>query len=149
MLQFAPGTHRDVSREHWFGPGLVEAIEFAQAHTLAVGDCTAHHGWIKHYAPPQPNHNSRLAIGFTYVIGDATVLRDLPAETENRYAEFGDEDELSYRDWIKDLQEGDVIDHPLLPLVHNERVTEPHKNTFKKKKFDENEMKSVKYMYES
>lgn len=149
MLQFAPGTHRDVSREHWYGPDRPESVEFAQAHTLKVGDCTAHHGWIKHQAPPQPNSNSRLAIGFTYVIGDATVLTDLPAKTSNRYTEFRDEDELSYRDWIKDLKEGDKIDHPLLPLVYEDRVVTPHKNSFRKRHFNEEEMASVKYLYES
>lgn len=150
MLQFAPGSHRDVSREHWFGPNSPEAFTFAQAHTLEVGDCTAHHGWTKHWAPGQPTDTPRLAIGFTYVIGDATVLSDWKAVTNNRYAPFKNEDEISFRDWIGDLKEGEVIDHSLLPIVYDGHpVVTPHKNTFVKRVLDTAELATARYMPES
>lgn len=125
MLRFLGGSHRDISQKNWYH-GVAEMKSryggYGQARTLEVGDCTVHHGWVLHYAPPQlktSQFQDRLAIGFTYVAGDATVLTDLYGQDTNshRRATFGDEDEYSYRDWIKDLSEGDVIDHPLLPLV--------------------------------
>jgi hypothetical protein len=130
MLRFASGSHRDMSREHWYSSDHVDVVSYSQAYSLNVGDCTVHHGWVKHYAPPQSSANIRLAIGFGFVIGDATVLQDFPAHTPNRYQEFRDEDEYSYRDWIKDLKEGDVIDHPLLPLVFDARIVQPRKNVY-------------------
>lgn len=127
MLRFLSGSHRDISVKNWYNDfdASAEMVAryggYAQARALDVGDCTAHHGWVLHDAPPQPKESEfkdRLAIGFTYVAGDATVLTDLYSQTDRtRRANFGDEDEYSYRDWIKDLNEGDVIDHPLLPVV--------------------------------
>lgn len=129
VLRFLSGSHRDMSQRFWYH-GLENISTrydgFEQAKALDVGDCTVHHGWVVHYAPPQPKAShwkDRLAIGFTYVAGDSTVLPD-PYRRSNphRRCRFGDEDEYSYRDWIKDLHEGDVIDHPLLPLVFNSKV---------------------------
>lgn len=130
MLRFLGGSHRDMSQKHWY-EGVDDMKSryggYGQARALSVGDCTVHHGWVLHYAPPQlptSQYKNRLAIGFTYVAGDATVLTDLYKQTDqNRRATFGDEDEYSYRDWIKDLKEGDVIDHPLLPLVFDAEAT--------------------------
>lgn len=147
MLRFIAGSHRDLSREHWYGSDYAESTTYSQAHSLDVGDCTIHHGWVKHYAPPQTKENSRLAIGFTYVIGDATVLNDFPADTSNRYTSFKDEDEYSYRDWIQDLKGGDVIDHPLLPVVFNKRIVQPQKAMYQKREFEE-DIPDI-YLYES
>jgi hypothetical protein len=131
MLRFLDGSHRDISYKNWYhGMDGTEELKaryggYAQARALDVGDCTVHSGWVLHDALPQPKDSDfkdRLAIGFTYVAGDATVLTDLYSQVDpNRRAKFGDEDEYSYRDWIKDLKEGDVIDHPLLPLVFDGR----------------------------
>ncbi len=118
MLRFMDESHRDMSSVHWYKSGVSSADFFSQISVMRVGDCTVHHGWTLHDAPPQNNSLSRLAIGFTYVIGDATVLGDFDSKTPSRYSQFKDEDEYSYRDWLKDLKEGDVIDHPLLPLVY-------------------------------
>jgi hypothetical protein len=131
MLRFLSGSHRDISQASWYN-GLNDMETryggYAQARALNVGDCTVHHGWVLHFAPPQPKASEfkdRLAIGFTYVAGDATVLNDPYAQTDpNRRYRFGDEDEYSYRDWIKDLKGGDVIDHPLLPLVFDGRASQ-------------------------
>jgi len=128
MLRFLEGSHRDISQKSWY-KGVNDIPTryngYAQARYLKVGDCTAHHGWVLHYAPPQNTESeitNRLAIGFTYVAGDATVLLDkYGTSNPHRRSRFGDEDEYSYRDWMKDLQEGDVIDHPLLPLVYDAR----------------------------
>jgi hypothetical protein len=126
MLRFLEGSHRDISQKIWY-KGLDEVSTryegYSQPRALRVGDCTAHHGWVLHYAAPQneeSEHKQRLAIGFTYVAGDSTVLNDLYNRYDpHRRAHYGDEDEYSYRDWISDLNEGDVIDHPLLPLVYD------------------------------
>lgn len=119
ILRFFPGSHRDMSRAHWYTWGAQESFEFSQSSFLKIGDCTAHHGWVLHQAPLQPNTDTRVALSFTYVFGDARVLNDMKAVTSNRYMEFKSEGDMSYRDWIKDLKEGDVINHPLLPVVND------------------------------
>ena len=130
MLRFLSGSHRDISHKIWYH--VLDDMEnryggYSQARYLNVGDCTAHHGWLIHCATKQPDsavHKDRLAIGFTYIAGDSTVLPDLYCQNRSqshRRTQFGDEDEYSYREWIKDLKEGDVIDHPLLPLVFDSR----------------------------
>ena len=138
MLRFVSGSHRDMSREYWYNENYSQSVIHTQAFSLQVGDCTVHHGWINHHAPQQSNSKSRLAIGLTYVIGDATVLRDLPASLDNRYKEFSDEDEYSYRGWMKDMKEGDVIDHPLLPLVfRDDDFAKNPEHVFTSPEFDE------------
>ena len=147
LLQFVGGSHRDMSREHWFDTNSVETVTFGQAISLDVGDCTLHHGWIKYFAPPQRGMKQRLALSFTYVTGEAIVLNDLPALTSNRYVVFDDEDKESYIEWLKDLEDGQEIDHPLLPQVLGQvRVVQPKKNTVKRK-FDE--LSPSKILYET
>lgn len=129
MLRFVPGSHRDMSQAHWYTAEHEETVEVVQARQLRVGDCTVHHGWIRHFSPPQKKGVS-LAVSFTYVIGDATVLDDFPAVSPLRYTTFEEEENCSYRDWIADLHGGDVIDHPLLPIVFDARIIAPLKNVF-------------------
>ena len=48
--------------------------------------------------------------------GDANVL--IKDGNPRKGRESHDEDEASYKPWLKDLQEGERIDHLLLPLVY-------------------------------
>lgn len=85
---------------------------------LDVGDCTAHHGWTLHAAQSQPKHSNvaRVAIGFSYVYTHARVLGSMTkAHPVDR--KVPDEDEISYGQWLPDMNQGDPINHPLLPIV--------------------------------
>lgn len=85
---------------------------------LDVGDCTAHHGWTLHAAQKQPRRNTaRVAIGFSYVYADARVLGGI-SSAHPVDMKVPDEDEISYGRWLSDLNQGDAIDHPLLPIVY-------------------------------
>lgn len=135
LLQFAAGSHRDASLHYWYDASAPRRFvnesmysrspryAFDVASSLAVGDCTAHHGWVYHAAPAQ-SRRPRRAFGFSYVSADASVLRDLDAETL-RWAgrridrgAFHLEDEVSYRDWLPAALARGSLDHPLLPLVY-------------------------------
>ncbi len=95
LLVFAGGSHRDKSLTHWYTllmhydtnilhryPQenvskdhkmriLLDRYRFETVSNLNVGDCTAHHGWVYHYADKQPDSNyPRLELleCFKYVI---------------------------------------------------------------------------------
>lgn len=124
MLKFAHGSHRDMTLRHWYQPHLLYNTEEILARYglgtpayLDVGDCTVHSGWVMHAASIQPKSRPpRMALGFGFVASDATVMiaNGNPLKIRN----FPDEDEISYGPWLPDLKEGQVIDHPLLPIVY-------------------------------
>jgi hypothetical protein len=85
---------------------------------LEVGDCTVHHGWTLHAAQKQPAISSaRVAIGFSYVFSGARVLGKI-TEDHPVDRKVPDEDAVSYERWLLHMNQGDVIDHPLLPIVY-------------------------------
>jgi len=124
MLKFAHGSQRDLTFRHWYQPQLLYSADEIIARYgigtpayLDVGDCTAHSGWVLHGASQQPGTRPpRMALGFGFVASDATVMmyNGNPRKVRN----FPDEDEISYGPWLPDLEEGQVIDHPLLPIVY-------------------------------
>jgi hypothetical protein len=86
---------------------------------LSVGDCVVHHGWLDHGSTSQVFKNGpRDAITFSYIDGDA---RKLESKEERHGREFLTrnikEDQIMFRDWYYDVPEGEVVDHPKLPLV--------------------------------
>ena len=84
---------------------------------LEVGDCSVHHGWTLHAAPKHSNPMPRVAIGFSYVYAHARLLGNITS-TQSVDRLVPDEDEISYGKWLPDLRMGDIIDHPLLPVVY-------------------------------
>lgn len=76
MLTFAMGSHRDVSYVHWYpdpqSPDQMKLImedryRFGRMGRMQVGDCTAHHGWVFHSAPPQAT-GTRYTIMIPYIV---------------------------------------------------------------------------------
>ena len=64
ILTFAMGSHRDLTYSHWYPDPqsadqlksiLEDRYKFGRMNDIKIGDCTAHHGWVYHSAPPQPN----------------------------------------------------------------------------------------------
>ena len=158
LLQFAAGSHKDVSLFHWFPSAGVQnkqwkmiledrytqeakseghrsrrGKEFAGAHTMEVGDCTAHHGWTWHRADAQGYVHSRkgngfrytpprAAVTFSYVTDAARVLPDIFGNTTRNYRPFTPEDEMSFLPWLRDLVPHGPIEHPMLPLAWPQQV---------------------------
>ena len=139
VLQFASGSHRDVSARQWFGAGrdrtrkIIDAMAASRASpkgphrygfgvvdTLDVGDCSAHSGWLFHAAPPQKaDRGPRRAVAFSYVSADAVPLEDLAAGGARAGSAVLElEDELSFRDWLPAAAaRGDLDDPARLPVV--------------------------------
>mmetsp|Transcript_16669 Transcript_16669/g.25071 ORF Transcript_16669/g.25071 Transcript_16669/m.25071 type:complete len:365 (+) Transcript_16669:3-1097(+) len=128
VLKFAHGSHRDRAYGHWYSdekPMPMDVINkrysIVEVSEFEVGDCTAHDGWILHAANEQMNRKqARVAIGFSFVAGNARRLEDLHATGSRPWRSVKIEDELSYADWIYDIKGGEIIDHPLLPVVYSE-----------------------------
>jgi len=140
LLHFYQGSHRDLALAVWHDPRQVEsrAAEIAATRYLAVhadglrlGDCTAHHGWLLHRAPPQKPRpladDARRALTFSFVDADARLLHDIHGNTTRNYRPVNMEDELAFADWYHDSDPDNSdrlmrkVDHPLLPLVYDER----------------------------
>jgi len=86
--------------------------------TINVGDCIAHHGWLEHGATSQRSSSGpREAIALSYVGADGYKL----LSSEDRNGEeflFGDfRDEIMFWQWYYDIKDGELIDHPKLPLI--------------------------------
>jgi hypothetical protein len=114
-LTFARGSHRDVGG-FWFDlfhddVAVEERYGPADDHgALECGDATWHHGWTLHAAPACTSpKRARYAFTATYVAADAKALpRDKVLEHE---------DAPSYEAWVDEVQAGQILDHPLLPIV--------------------------------
>uniref|UniRef100_A0A7S4VWM8 Fe2OG dioxygenase domain-containing protein n=1 Tax=Ditylum brightwellii TaxID=49249 RepID=A0A7S4VWM8_9STRA len=86
--------------------------------TINVGDCIAHHGWLEHGATSQRSSSGpREAIALSYVGADGYKL----LSSEDRNGEeflYGDfRDEIMFWQWYYDIKDGELIDHPKLPLI--------------------------------
>lgn len=84
---------------------------------MEVGDVSWHHGWLLHYAPPQPLKSApRMALAVSY-FADGARVRGAAWSAEDCFLE----DQESYADWLGPgpgkLQPGAVARHVLLPLV--------------------------------
>ncbi len=84
---------------------------------MELGDVSWHHGWLLHYAPPQPlNSPPRMALAVSY-FGDGARIR----RVEWSGGDCMLEDKESYADWVGprpgQLQRGAVARHALLPVI--------------------------------
>lgn len=149
LLHFYQGSHRDVSLHVWHDYRNFESkqaeianLRYIQVHAdhLDRGDCTAHHGWLLHRAPPQRSRrastkSNRRAITFSYIDAEARILHDIHGNSTRNFRPVTLEDELSFRDWFPDPDDEHetevmrVIDHPLLPIVYDERAEHARKLT--------------------
>jgi hypothetical protein len=84
-----------------------------------VGDVSWHHGWTLHCAGPQPPGTpARLALAVSFFADGARLLA-VKGDPSVQGGMQHSEDAESYADWVKDLADGAVARHPLLPLVYN------------------------------
>lgn len=117
-LRFATGSHVDMAHHYWYDPHedddevMLQRYNVVDHSPLALGDVTFHHGWCLHGSPANKLQDARIALTVAYTAAGArTQAKDClfaPAE----------EDEISYENWVKEVGEGKVIDHPLLPTVY-------------------------------
>lgn len=89
---------------------------------LAMGDITAHSGWVLHCAdPPQPGAPDRVALAISFVDARA-VVRQLPTSSScsSSSSSAGDpEDAWSYRDWITQVPRNQPnFQHDLVPILY-------------------------------
>ncbi|GAQ88817.1 hypothetical protein KFL_004610120 [Klebsormidium nitens] len=133
-LLFASGSHRDFSLAYWQDLEGMEDLErreyLLEDHgALDLGDATCHHGWCLHYASPQPeDSDARAALSISYFADGARVL-----DTRHARRKPHDEDAWSFRGWRQALREGDLANHPLLPLVYPAALND-RKDVTKRKK---------------
>lgn len=82
FLEFAVGSHRDLSREFFFKPIEQEqiddtlvnryTIESVDRSVFRAGDCTVHHGWLWHQSQSESvGDKLRAAVGFSFVDANA------------------------------------------------------------------------------
>lgn len=120
-LEFACGSHRDFALPFWHdlrGRDLTDR-NYAKATTgaMQVGDVSWHHGWLLHRAGPQPvGTPPRIALAVCYFQDGARVLPRKKDPSVLKHM-MHSEDEESYKDWLKDIRDGGVATHPLLPVV--------------------------------
>ena len=77
-----------------------------------------HHGWTLHCAGVQPpGSKPRLALTASYFADGAKVLAR-KGDSSVRQQLLHDEDAESYQGWLKDVKDGAVAVHKLLPLVY-------------------------------
>lgn len=114
LLSFAKRSHTDVAYfvhalQNYSDDSIRERYEVNYMDGLRVGDCSAHHGWTLHFAPPQLNSKkSRHAVAFSFVAAGARTLSKTPRAVE---------DHVSWAPWFQEVGIGNRIDHPLLPVV--------------------------------
>jgi hypothetical protein len=114
-LMFASGSQRDFALPYWHDIDCKELegrYEIGSHGPYELGDCSFHHGWTLHSAPPNSGETTRIAYTVTYV-RDGARIQD--GDGQLRYPD--DEDQHSYDDWIEEVGWGGVASHALLPLV--------------------------------
>ena len=76
-LLFASKSHVDFALPFWFDP---EEMDLSGRYLLAdngayqLGDCSVHHGWCLHAAPPNESSETRWALSLSYVADGAPIL---------------------------------------------------------------------------
>ena len=98
-IQFAVGSHRDISMHHWFNLQNVASFDkFVEkrfetaSFDFEVGDCSVHHGWLLHSAPR--TKQSSTAITFSFVPKGTKAL------TLNKRKMVAKEDFVATRRWL-------------------------------------------------
>ena len=83
--------------------------EPSTATAMALGDCTWHHGWTLHCAPPNDGAKTRWAY-------TASFFRDGAVRLDSEHTPHG-EDMESWSEWARDIPPGAKARHELLPVV--------------------------------
>lgn len=116
-LIFARGSHKDLALHFWYGDPRCDvdgSNRYQEANIgasgLALGDCTWHHGWTLHCAPPNPLQTPRRALAISFFADGDRRLRS-PRRVPHS------EDAESYEPWLEDVPPGHPARHTLLPLV--------------------------------
>jgi len=111
-LVYAIGSHRDFALP--FHGDLDEDLsgryKVRSTGSILPGDVSIHHGWTLHSAAAVPSDGPlrwAWTLGF---MADGARLRKTSAG-------IGMEDAVSYEAWIQDLNHGDLVDHPMVPLL--------------------------------
>jgi hypothetical protein len=115
-LIFASGSHRDFSLPYWRAElgDLTGRYPVESYPLLALGDATWHAGWTLHSSPPQPKTGPpRAAMAVSFFADGARRLP--PARLLQRQPHS--EDAAGSAAWLRDVPEGAVARHPLLPIV--------------------------------
>jgi len=141
-LLFASKSHVDFALPLWFDP---EEMDLSDRYLLAdngayqLGDCSVHHGWCLHAAPPNESKETRWALSLSYIADGAPLLPTSQSASSASGAAGGplfqtgqesglrcapdDEDAEAYRDWV--LQAGSFLqDDEACPLVWREEEEE-------------------------
>ncbi|CAL8470739.1 g10281 [Coccomyxa elongata] len=121
-LEFAEGSHRDIA-VHAQADGRSRDLSdrgyrIKSVGKMDLGDVSWHHGWVLHYAPPQPlDSPPRMALAVSYFADGARIR-----QAEWSRADCMLEDSESYANWLGPgpgkVQRGAVARHALLPLVY-------------------------------
>jgi len=86
--------------------------------TINVGDCIAHHGWLEHGATSQRSSSGpREAIALSYVGADGYKLLSSEDRNGEEFLNGDFRDEIMFWQWYYDIKDGELIDHPKLPLI--------------------------------
>lgn len=89
---------------------------------LSPGDCTAHHGWLLHSAPPNESEIDRKAIAVSFI---GVGAKRLPVKGRRR--EPDDEDMESYKGWFAEIGPGQPAKHKLMPVVYDRKTAKKTK----------------------
>ena len=125
-LLFASKSHRDFALSFWEdakGGGrrdLEGRYELKSYGRMEVGDGSWHHGWCLHSSGPNDEDEDRVAVSLCFV-ADGVEMLNVGEEGKGRAP--NDEDEESYRDWVREV--GTRVgerEHVFLPLVWDEAL---------------------------
>ena len=83
---------------------------------LCLGDVTVHSGWTLHCANGNAELKDRVTLAISYVDARAEVRED--ALKQRNSGGYGDnEDQWSYKAWVKDVKPRQQFRHELVPIV--------------------------------
>lgn len=113
-LLYADGSHRDLAMAVWYSDSsdMSNRYDLSDHGALSAGDVSWHHGWLLHSAADNQLPDSRFAFTVSFFADGARLVDDLAIRGVN------DEDAPSYQAWIEECEPGDVLEHPLLPIVY-------------------------------
>ncbi|KAL6765750.1 hypothetical protein V8C86DRAFT_2448805 [Haematococcus lacustris] len=117
-LLFASGSHRDFALPFWHSLQDMDLggrqYRLRGTGPMELGDVSFHHGWLLHCAGAQ-RRGTRVALAVSYFADGARLLQRAAPTVHSHM--LHNEDEESYQDWLPDLADGALAQHPLLPIA--------------------------------
>eukprot|EP00878_Enallax_costatus_P025053 GHUV01026774.1.p1 GENE.GHUV01026774.1~~GHUV01026774.1.p1 ORF type:complete len:227 (+),score=34.70 GHUV01026774.1:477-1157(+) len=108
-----------VAKKHSLCPYNVAQTLYIAAGAMSLGDVSWHHGWTLHGAAPQPPGTpQRLAIAVSFFADGARLLARNSDPSVYGHM-LHDEDAESYGCWLKDMKDGALARHTMLPVVYS------------------------------